>query len=121
MKINFIALRMDEEIIYARKGDSLIVNGEVFDFSPMGDEDTLPAAAIQSPWFIGDVNKIDGELVFTLILPNPWNYSPEQAFPVPIKVFSDGLIELPAPLPLPEDEEPLEPENTPEVEESTDE
>ncbi len=82
-----------------RAGATLIVDGESFDFSSMGDGDTLPRAAIQSEWFAGDVEKKDGELVLTLLFPMPWNYSPEQAFPVPLENVPNGPVVFPGPLP----------------------
>ncbi|AMT88419.1 hypothetical protein [Pseudomonas koreensis] len=99
MIINLSPQRRDDSLEVVRAGNSLVINGETFDFSRMSDGDTLPSSAIKSEWFVGDVNKEEGELTLTLILPNPWNYSPEQAFPVPLHDVPDGLIEFPAPLP----------------------
>lgn len=80
----------------------MTLNGEDFDFSRMVDGDTLPASAISSPWFGGDVNNIGGVLELTLTLPLPANFSQEQAFPEPLTVDIDGPVELPQPLPEPE-------------------
>lgn len=111
MKIILSPVRMDNNVTLelVKKGDTITINGEDFDFSPIGDGDTLPMLAISSTWFDRDVERIDGELVMSIILPNPWNYSPEQAFPEPITVTADGLIELPKPLPIVEEEVPLAP------------
>ena len=89
----------------------LVVNGESFDFSPVGEGDTLPMSAINSMWFAGDVSRADGELSVTLMLPNPWNYSQEQAFPVPLQNVKDGAVALPKPLPSdpPIEEQPPSP------------
>ena len=100
MKIYLSPVRSEQEIVAVKLGDSLIINGEQFDFSPMGDGDTLPAEAISSPWFPGDVEKTEGELIITLLFPIPQNFSPEQAFPVPLEGLQDGVIEFPAPLPI---------------------
>lgn len=81
-----------------KDGDALIVNGERFDFSPVGDGDTLPAAAIASKWFLNQVDRIGGELIFTMLLPLPWNSSQEQLFPAPIENIQDGPVQLPQPL-----------------------
>ena len=91
--------RRDDTLTVSKSGDVLVVNGETFDFSKVGEGDTLPLAAIKSMWFSGDVSRTDGELSLTLLFPNPWNYSPEQAFPVPLKEVPDGAIALPKPLP----------------------
>jgi hypothetical protein len=102
MKINLSPQRRDDTLELSISGQTITVNGEIFDFSPMADGDTLPAGAISCAWFVGDVHKADGELELTLILPLPINYSPAQAFPVPLLVTADGPVALPPPLPLPE-------------------
>lgn len=121
MKIILSPQRRDDTLTLEKQGDTLLVNGEAFDFSKVGEGDTLPREAIKSEWFVGPVDKINGELILTVLLPNPWNYSQEQAFPKPLYDVPDGVVNLPAPLPLPEEELPLEPENEPEAEELTDE
>lgn len=110
MKIILIPQRRDDTLEVFKAGDVLVVNGEVFDFSPIGEGDTLPASAISSEWFAGDMDRIDGQLVVRLWLPNPWNYSPEQAFPAPLADVPDGLVAFPPPLPPPLPPEPEEPE-----------
>ena len=108
MKINLIPQRREDSLHVIKSGDVLTVNGEVFDFSPMGDGDTLPATAINSFWFLNKVERIDGELEMTLLFPNPWNYSQEQAFPVPLVGVPDGKVVFPAPLPSTETESSAE-------------
>lgn len=102
MKIVLSPQRRDDVVVYEKLGDVIIVNNESFDFSRMMDGDTLPGVAIKSEWFAGDVTKEDGELTLTLILPNPWNYSQEQAFPLPLIDVQDGPLEGVLPKPLPE-------------------
>jgi len=46
---------------------------KLFDFAPIGNGDDLPASAISSRWFAGDVERASGKLILTLKLPNPWN------------------------------------------------
>ncbi|SDT52997.1 hypothetical protein [Pseudomonas prosekii] len=104
MRINLSPQSRDFGIEVVRSGETLTINGEAFDFSPMADGDTLPAAAIDSIWFAGPVEKRDGELELTLFLPLPTNFSPEQAFPQPLLSVPDGIVIFPAPLP-PEVEE----------------
>ncbi|MHC8299631.1 hypothetical protein [Pseudomonas sp. ZS1P83] len=99
MRIKLSPKRCDDTLSVVRSGDVLTVNGEQFDFSQMSDGDTLPWTAIKSIWFAGDVEKIDGELTLTMFLPNPWNYSPEQAFPVDLVDVPDGPVAFPLPLP----------------------
>lgn len=102
MKIILSPVRMDNDIAYIKHGDSIIVDGEVFDFSQVGDGDTLPREAILSSRFGGDVDRVEGELILTLILPLPANYSYEQAFPEPLYQVVDGPLLPYLPKPLPE-------------------
>ncbi|WP_095058014.1 hypothetical protein [Pseudomonas sp. Irchel s3f7] len=105
MKINLSPLspqRRDDTLEVSRVGATLIINGEIFDFSRMADGDTLPFGAITSEWFAGPVDKVDGELELTLFLPLPANFSPEQAFPVPLENVPNGPVVFPGPLPDPE-------------------
>jgi hypothetical protein len=104
MKINLSPMRRDDTLEVSRTGSVLTINGEAFDFSQMADGDTLPAAAISSPWFAGQVDNTGGELELTLILPLPANYSQEQAFPEPLLITADGPVALPQPQPIPEPE-----------------
>ncbi|MBK5400521.1 hypothetical protein JFU47_28015 [Pseudomonas sp. TH39(2020)] len=102
MNIILTPQRRDDTLEVIKAGSVLTVNGQVFDFSRMRDGDTLANSAINSEWFAGDVEKVEGELTLTLLLPNPWNYSPEQAFPVPLENLPDGQVVFPRPLPEPE-------------------
>ncbi|WP_226501388.1 hypothetical protein [Pseudomonas sp. MWU16-30322] len=101
MNIVLVPQRRDDTLVIIKSGETLILNGEVFDFSLMGNGDTLPQAAIHSDWFASDITRIDGELEITLILPLPINYSPEQAFPAPLENVPDGRVAFPQPLPVP--------------------
>lgn len=105
MKIILSPQRRDDQLVVTKSGEVLTVNGSVYDFSPMGNGDTLPRDALNSEWFAGDVDKVDGELVLTLLLPNPWNYSQAQAFPVPLLNVPDGPVVFPEPNPVEENGE----------------
>ena len=94
--------RRDDTLEVVKSGEVLTVNGEDFDLSRIGEGETLPGSAFVGPnafWFAGDVSRVDGELVLSLLFPNPWNYSQEQAFPVPLESVADGPVAFPAPLP----------------------
>lgn len=96
MIIQLSPVRMDEQLSVERHGDQLSINGEVCDLGPLLDGATLPAAAIASKWFTGNVERIGGELHLALIL--PWGPgAPESTrFPGVITVTEDGPIPLPA-------------------------
>lgn len=98
MKIKLSPVRCDDVLEVSKAGDVLTINGEAFDFSQMADGDTLPASAISSPWLAGQIDNVGGELELTLILPLPVNYSPEQAFPIPLENVPDGPVVFPSPL-----------------------
>lgn len=98
MIIKLSPQRRDDELVVIKKGAVLTVNGEDFDFSRMGDGDTLPYGAINSIWFVDAVEVIDNQLVLTLLFPNPFNYSQAQAFPQPLHDVPDGVVQFPLPL-----------------------
>lgn len=95
MKIALSPTRTDETLTASRAGDVLTLNGKAFDFAPLPDGATLPAEAIDSPWIVGPVSRVDGELHLTLRLPHGPNPRQAVAFPVPINVTGDGPIVLP--------------------------
>lgn len=99
MNIKLVPVRMDEVVVYEKRDDSIIVDGEIFDFSKVGEGDTLPQAAIMSTRFVGDIDRINGELTLSLVLPLPWNYSQEQAFPLPLYDVKDGALDNVLPRP----------------------
>lgn len=106
MIIQLSPQRRDDAFEVVRAGSVLTVNGEQFDFSHINNGDTLPGNAIQSEWFVGDVERVGGELTLTLLFPNPWNYSPDQAFPVPLTNVPNGKVMFPKPLPAEPSESP---------------
>lgn len=100
MRIKLSPQRRDDALEVSKSGKSLTINGEIFDFSPINEGDTLPREAIDSIWFAGDVVMEDGEITLTVLLPLPVNYSQEQAFPVDLIDVPDGVVPLPLPLEL---------------------
>lgn len=95
MQIELSPSRRDDTLALEKQGDTLIVNGEPFDFSELGEGETLPRDAIGSGWFAGDVSRISGELKLTILLPNGPSASEAERFPEPITVTEDGPIALP--------------------------
>ena len=109
ININLLPFRVDVDAFeVVKSGTSLSVNGEVYDFSQMSDGDTLPRGAIAGDNFPGDVTMEGGVITVTLLMPMPWNYSQEQAFPEPLLNVPDGPVKLPDPLPPePETKDPV--------------
>ena len=95
MRISFSPMRCDDELTVIKSGDALTINGATYDFSPLPDGATIPAGEIPCEWIVNDVERIDGEIHLTLILPHGPNPPEEVAFPEPIIVTEDGPITLP--------------------------
>lgn len=96
MKLNFTPMRRDEALTLSRSGDVLTINGEAFDFSGVPEGATLPREAVVCEWLASDIERVNGELELTLILPHGANAPQETLFPQPITVTADGAIALPA-------------------------
>ena len=69
MILEFSPVRMDGALNISRTGDALTLNGEVFDFAPLKEAQSLPVQAVDSDWVLGAVRK-DGVLSVTLVLPH---------------------------------------------------
>jgi hypothetical protein len=95
MIINLSPIRSDVELSIFKSGDRLIINGEVFDFSVIPDDATLPATAVSGGYFTGDINRAGGVLSLTMIAPHGANPSNAAAFPSPLINPADGVLELP--------------------------
>lgn len=109
MIIKLSPQRRDDTLELIKKGSVLTINGEEFDLTPMTNGSTLPMGAVTCEWLASDVEMQDGQIVLTLLLPLPVNYSQEQAFPSDMVGVPDGPVLLPQPLPEPDlPEEPAE-------------
>lgn len=106
MKIAFSPMRRDVRLDASVSGDVLTINGEDFDFAGVPEGATLPASAIASEWFAGPVERIDGKINLTLILPHGDNAPVETRFPDPVTVVSGG-VPVPA-YEIEAEEEPVE-------------
>ncbi|MED8002737.1 hypothetical protein [Pseudomonas aeruginosa] len=85
----------DERLSLSRDGDVLIVNGQVFDFTPLPDGGELPAEAIGSEWFAGPALRRAGGLELILRFPLAVDASAAARFPEPLLIEADGPVELP--------------------------
>lgn len=97
MHIIFLPHWLNETLTLSKQGETLIINGDPIDLSVIPDGATLPGSAIDNK-FIADlcaVERIDGELHVTVLLPHGLNPPSEVAFPEPITVMADGPIQLP--------------------------
>lgn len=94
MHISFSPVRSDARLALSVNGDTLTINGEAFDFSGLPEGATLPQTAVTCDWLASDVERIDGEVSLTLILPHGPAAPAETLFPAPASV-SDGPVPLP--------------------------
>lgn len=109
MRISLAPQRRDETLALERSGDTLVINGEAFDFSYLPEGGTLPHGAVASDFVFGAVSRVGGAVTLTLILPHGPNPSGAVAFPDPIVEPGDGPIELPVdPITLAAEEEAVD-------------
>ena len=95
MKINLSPQRRNDVLTITKQGDTLTINGTDYDFTDLPDGGTLPADAVDCEFVIGSVDRVDGELELTLLLPHGANASEAARFPEPIIDPADGEVELP--------------------------
>ena len=95
MLINLSPIRDDRVLNITKQGETLTINGVPFDFSQLPDGATLPRGAIDCEWIVSDVNRINGEIELTILLPHGANASHEARFPEPINMTDDGQVVLP--------------------------
>jgi len=70
MFFTFHPQRSDDVLTLSKAGDTLTLNGEVFDFSDVPEGGTLPASAIKSAFFGGPVTRQNGEIHVHILLPH---------------------------------------------------
>jgi hypothetical protein len=95
MKITLSPQRRDDTLTVTKQGNTLTINGTAYDFSVIPDGATLPKEATDCAWLASDVERIDGVLHLTLLLPHGANASQAARFPQPIINPADGVLELP--------------------------
>lgn len=95
MKITLSPQRRDDTLTVIKEGDSLTINGTAYEFSQLPDGGTLPKGAVDCEWIASDIDRVDGELELTLLLPHGADASEAARFPEPIVNPGDGQVELP--------------------------
>lgn len=79
----------------ARSGDTLVINGENFDFSVVPEGGILPGSAIASDFITDAVRRVGGRLHISVLLPIEYSASEAARFPAPLDNPADGPIALP--------------------------
>lgn len=96
MHISFSPIRRDEVLEVSKSsGDRIRINGELFNFNSLPDGATIPHGVVPCEWITGPVERIDGEIHLTLLLPHGPKPSAAVAFPEPITVTEDGPVTIP--------------------------
>ncbi|WP_244880963.1 tail fiber assembly protein [Pseudomonas taiwanensis] len=94
MIIKLSPVRSDAQLSVFKAGDTLEVNGVALDFSRLSDGATLPAEAVGCEFVAGPVERINGDLVLTLMLPHSADAPQAARFPVDLYP-ADGQVQLP--------------------------
>ncbi|MNP31824.1 Caudovirales tail fiber assembly protein [compost metagenome] len=95
MIIKLSPVRSDAELAVTKAGDTLVINGVALDFSRLEDGSTLAAEAVSSDWIAQSVERVNGNLVVTLMLPHAAGAPEIARFPVDIINPADGPVHLP--------------------------
>ena len=95
MLINLSPTRSDKILSISKSADTLTINGVPYDFSQLPNGATLPREAINCEFIVSDVNRINGEIELTILLPHGADASHEARFPEPINMTNDGQVVLP--------------------------
>lgn len=95
MQINWTPVRRDEALTVTRQGDTLTINGETFDFSPLPVGATLSRDAVACEWLASDVERNGDVISLTLLLPHGANAPHDTLFPQPMEVVADGPVPVP--------------------------
>lgn len=95
MHINLSPQYRGDQLTISKSGDAITINGKPLDLSAVPDGASLPADAIDSEWIVGPVERKDGELHLTVLLPHGKDAPEAQRFPQPITVTQDGEVTLP--------------------------
>ena len=94
MILKLSPVRSDIHLSVAKTGDILEVNGVALDFSRLADGATLPAEAVGCNFVVAPVERINGDLVLTLMLPHDADAPQGARFPVDLYP-ADGQVQLP--------------------------
>ncbi|WP_256216660.1 tail fiber assembly protein [Pseudomonas sp. NBRC 111142] len=95
MIIKLSPVRSDSTLSVFRRGNLLIINDVAFDFSKLPEGAAIPSEAVGSNDVLGSVERVDGRLIITLLLPHAADAPESARFPADIIDPADGAVKLP--------------------------
>lgn len=110
MKLILFPQRRDDELSLSLQGEILTISGDMLDLSSVPEGATVPMEAIDSPFIIAPIERINGELHVSLLLPQstPFGVFDEignKRPPYNLTVDRDGDIALPVEPVAPQEEQ----------------
>jgi hypothetical protein len=94
MKIYLSSIRGESTITVSKQADALTINGIAYDFTNIPEGATLPASAVDCEFIIDNIERTNGELHITLMMPHGPDASEAVRFPAPLINPPDGVLEL---------------------------
>lgn len=91
-------LTIRSQVIGETNGGDTISTQVALDFGPLEDGGVLPQSAIDCQWVCSDVERIDGEICLTIMLPHGANAPNETRFPA---AYTVPMTVVNSPVPLP--------------------
>lgn len=95
MLIQLSPILADGTLSLARQADTLVINGEAFDFGQLAEGHVLPRGAVSCAMVASDVTRQGGQIVLTLILPHGSDAAEAIRFPAPVDLVEDGPVDAP--------------------------
>lgn len=99
MKLKFTPCRADKTLTAFVSGDKITLNGVELDFGMLPEGALLPASAIDNPWVSSSVERVDGVIQLSLLIPHGPDAPDETRFPSNFDTFltaGDGPVPIPA-------------------------
>jgi len=96
MKIKFTPSRMNYQAQGFVDGDIISINGEVLDFSALGEGDILPCEAVGNDMVASEITRINGVIHLSVISPHGVHVPHESKYPSGDFVDVEGVIPFPA-------------------------
>lgn len=95
MRIKLLPIFSQAQLVVSRAGEALVINGQRFDFSGVTEGATLPGNAIASSVVFGLVERAEGMLTITMLLPHNADAPEHVRSPADIVEPADGPVAIP--------------------------